>query len=182
MFLPTIKSELTRLGWNKLDIILVTGDTYIDSSYNGAAVIGKVLLDAGYKVGIIAQPDYKSGKDITRLGEPELFWGVTSGCVDSMVSNYTATKKRGKTIKSVLPLFFVFLLFHRMQPRNPRRCFARFRSRLHFGNAVADNYVFRPDGGYHNVSGTILRSCFWRIYHQHLGKYPGGSWVRCYML
>ncbi len=93
MFLPTTKEEFTKLGWKKLDIILVSGDTYIDSSYNGAAVIGKVLYDAGYKVGIIAQPDYKSGRDITRLGEPELFWGVTSGCVDSMVSNYTASKK-----------------------------------------------------------------------------------------
>ena len=93
MFLPTTKEELTKLGWKKLDIIIVSGDTYIDSSYNGAAAIGKVLFDAGYKVGILAQPDYKSGRDITRLGEPELFWGVTSGCVDSMVSNYTASKK-----------------------------------------------------------------------------------------
>jgi uncharacterized radical SAM protein YgiQ len=94
MFIPTTKSELDKLGWNTLDIILISGDTYIDSSYSGAAVIGKVLLDAGYKVGIIAQPDIRSGKDITRLGEPDLFWGVTSGCVDSMVANFTASKKR----------------------------------------------------------------------------------------
>ncbi|MBA4311096.1 MAG: YgiQ family radical SAM protein [Chlorobiaceae bacterium] len=94
MFLPTTKEELNKLGWKKLDVILISGDTYIDSSYSGAAVIGKVLLDAGYKVGIIAQPDYKSDKDIKRLGEPELFWGVTSGCVDSMVANFTASKKR----------------------------------------------------------------------------------------
>lgn len=94
MFLPTTKSDLDKLGWKKLDIIIISGDTYIDSSYAGAAVIGKVLLNAGYKVGIIAQPDIKSDKDIKRLGEPELFWGVTSGCVDSMVANYTASKKR----------------------------------------------------------------------------------------
>jgi uncharacterized radical SAM protein YgiQ len=94
MFLPTTKEELNKLGWKKLDVILISGDTYIDSSYSGAAVIGKILLDAGYKVGIIAQPDYKSDKDIKRLGEPELFWGVTSGCVDSMVANFTASKKR----------------------------------------------------------------------------------------
>jgi uncharacterized radical SAM protein YgiQ len=94
MFLPTTKQELEKLGWKKIDIIIISGDTYIDSSYSGAAVIGKVLLDAGYKVGIIAQPDLKSDKDIKRLGEPELFWGVTSGCVDSMVSNFTASKKR----------------------------------------------------------------------------------------
>jgi uncharacterized radical SAM protein YgiQ len=94
MFLPTTKEELHKLGWKKLDIIMISGDTYIDSSYSGAAVIGKVLLDAGYKVGIIAQPDVHSATDITRLGEPELFWGVTSGCVDSMVANFTASKKR----------------------------------------------------------------------------------------
>jgi uncharacterized radical SAM protein YgiQ len=94
MFLPTTKEELSKLGWKKLDVIIVSGDTYIDSSYSGTAVIGKVLLDAGYKVGIIAQPDFKSDKDIKRLGEPELFWGVTSGCVDSMVANFTASKKR----------------------------------------------------------------------------------------
>ncbi|MDI6765681.1 MAG: YgiQ family radical SAM protein [Bacteroidota bacterium] len=94
MFLPTTKEEISNLGWQKLDIIIISGDTYIDSSYSGAAVIGKVLLNAGYKIGIIAQPDVHSKKDITRLGEPELFWGVTSGCVDSMVANFTASKKR----------------------------------------------------------------------------------------
>jgi len=93
MFLPTTKNELARLGWEGLDVIIISGDTYIDTSYSGAAIIGKVLLNAGYKVGIIAQPDIYSDKDITRLGEPKLFWGVTSGCVDSMVANYTATKK-----------------------------------------------------------------------------------------
>ena len=94
MFLPTTKEELKKLGWKKLDVIIVSGDTYIDSSYSGAAVIGKFLRSAGFKVGIIAQPDVNSNKDISRLGEPELFWGVTSGCVDSMVANFTASKKR----------------------------------------------------------------------------------------
>ena len=96
MFLPTTKAEMKKLNWDKLDIILVTGDTYIDSSYIGAAVIGRVLEDAGYKVGIIAQPEVNSEIDITRLGEPKLFWGVTAGSVDSMVANYTAIKKRRK--------------------------------------------------------------------------------------
>lgn len=96
MFLPTTKEELTKLGWDKLDIILVSGDTYIDSSYNGSAIIGKWLLKHGFKVGIIAQPDINTNADITRLGEPNLFWAVSSGCVDSMVANYTATKKRRK--------------------------------------------------------------------------------------
>ncbi|BDU49608.1 UPF0313 protein [Haliovirga abyssi] len=94
MFLPTTKAEMKKLGWNKLDVILVTGDTYIDSSYIGAAVIGKTLFNAGYKVGIIAQPNIDNAEDITRLGEPELFWGVTAGSIDSMVANYTALKKK----------------------------------------------------------------------------------------
>ncbi len=94
MFLPTTRQELDSLGWNKLDVIIISGDTYIDSPYIGAAVIGKVLQSAGYRVGIIAQPDTESGADITRLGEPRLFWGITSGNVDSMVANYTASKKK----------------------------------------------------------------------------------------
>ena len=94
MFLPATREEMKKLSWDRLDVIIVTGDTYIDSPYIGAAVIGKVLQAAGYKVGIIAQPDIESEKDITRLGEPALFWGVTAGSVDSMVANYTALKKK----------------------------------------------------------------------------------------
>ncbi len=97
MFLPTTQKETAALGWNKLDIILVTGDAYVDAPMIGASVIGNVLADAGYKVGMIAQPDTATSTDITRLGEPSLFWGVTGGCMDSMVANYTATKKRRKS-------------------------------------------------------------------------------------
>ncbi len=96
MFLPTTLDEVHALGWDGLDVILVTGDTYIDHPSSGAAVIGKLLHRAGYRVGIIAQPDVKTD-EIARLGEPRLFWGVTGGCVDSMVANYTATKRRRKT-------------------------------------------------------------------------------------
>ena len=93
MFLPTTLDEVNRLGWDGLDVILVTGDSYIDSPFIGTAVIGKVLLNAGYRVGVIAQPDPPMMRDIGRLGEPRLFWGVTAGSVDSMVANYTALKK-----------------------------------------------------------------------------------------
>lgn len=96
MFLPTTKNELNALGWKSPDVILVTGDTYVDSPFIGVAVIGKVLIDAGYTVGIIAQPDISGGKDIGRLGEPNLFWGITSGCMDSMISNYTSANNRRK--------------------------------------------------------------------------------------
>jgi uncharacterized radical SAM protein YgiQ len=97
MFLPTTRQEMNLLGWDELDVVLVTGDSYIDSPYIGSAVIGKVLAQAGYRVGIIAQPEIDSGADICRLGEPVLFWGVTGGSVDSMVANYTALKKKRKS-------------------------------------------------------------------------------------
>jgi uncharacterized radical SAM protein YgiQ len=96
MFIPTTRQELAELGWETLDVILVTGDSYVDSPFVGVSMIGQVLLKAGYRVGIIAQPDVQS-EDICRLGEPELFWGVTGGCIDSMVANYTATKKRKRS-------------------------------------------------------------------------------------
>lgn len=97
MFLPSTRQEMDRLGWDQLDVILVTGDSYIDSPFIGIAVIGKLLLGAGYRVGVIAQPDLQSEGDITRLGEPLLFWGVSAGSIDSMVANYTALKKRRKS-------------------------------------------------------------------------------------
>lgn len=93
MFIPTTAEEVSRRGWKSLDIILVSGDAYYDSSYNGTAIIGHWLIENGFRVGIIAQPRTDSGEDITRLGSPELFWSVSSGSVDSMVANYTATKK-----------------------------------------------------------------------------------------
>ncbi len=96
-FLPTTPQELNDRGWDQLDVILVTGDSYIDSPFIGAAVIGRTLEKAGYRVGIIAQPKIDSPVDITRLGEPRLFWGVTGGCIDSMVANYTANKRKRKS-------------------------------------------------------------------------------------
>lgn len=94
MFIPTTLTEVRQRGWSGLDVILVTGDSYIDSPHIGVAVIGHVLLEAGYRVGIIAQPDPERPDDIRRLGAPDLFWGVTGGSVDSMVANYTALNKK----------------------------------------------------------------------------------------
>jgi len=85
---------MNLLGWDHLDAILVSGDSYIDTPYSGIAVIGRLLENAGYRVGVIAQPDITSDKDISRLGEPSLFWGVSGGTVDSMVVNYTATLRK----------------------------------------------------------------------------------------
>lgn len=93
MFLPTTAAEIKSLGWNQPDVILVTGDTYIDSPQIGVAVIGKYLLKHGFKTAVIAQPSTGDGRDIKRLGPPALFWGVTAGSIDSMVANYTRTNK-----------------------------------------------------------------------------------------
>ncbi|MDD5759288.1 MAG: YgiQ family radical SAM protein [Desulfobulbaceae bacterium] len=96
-FLPTTPEEFKELGWSQADIILVSGDTYIDSPFIGVALIGRVLTDAGFKVGIIAQPALDTDNDIKRLGEPRLFWGVSGGSVDSMVANFTASNKHRNT-------------------------------------------------------------------------------------
>ncbi|MCK4606789.1 MAG: YgiQ family radical SAM protein [candidate division Zixibacteria bacterium] len=96
-FLPTTRDELRELGWDQLDVILVSGDSYIDSPLIGIAVIGRYLATRDYRVGIIAQPELSSERDIMRLGEPKLFWGVSGGSVDSMVANYTASKKKRRS-------------------------------------------------------------------------------------
>ena len=92
-FLPISKEDLRSRGWNEPDVILVTGDAYVDHPSYCAAMIGRVLEDAGFKVGIIAQPDCRSLDDFKRLGRPKLFFGVTAGNLDSMIANYTANKK-----------------------------------------------------------------------------------------
>ena len=92
MFLPTTKEEIQKLSWDKPDIILISGDTYIDSPFIGTAVIGNWLTAHGFKVAVIAQPDINND-DIARLGEPSLFWGVSAGAMDSFVSNYTSLNK-----------------------------------------------------------------------------------------
>lgn len=92
-FLPISRDDLNDRGWNELDIILVTGDAYVDHPSYGSSIIGRVLEDAGFRVGIIAQPDWLKKDDFKRLGRPELFFGVTAGNLDSMIANYTANKK-----------------------------------------------------------------------------------------
>ncbi len=94
MFLPTTKEEMRKLGWDRADVILVTGDAYVDTPYSGTAVIGHVLLKHGFRVAILSQPDVNDPSAFKSLGEPRLYWGVSAGCVDSMVANYTATGKR----------------------------------------------------------------------------------------
>ncbi|MGZ8234382.1 YgiQ family radical SAM protein, partial [Methylobacter tundripaludum] len=91
--LPMSKAEMDELGWDACDVILVTGDAYIDHPSFGMALIGRLLEAQGFRVGIISQPDWTSAKDFMKLGRPNLFFGVTGGNMDSMVNRYTSDKK-----------------------------------------------------------------------------------------
>ncbi|GAA0346034.1 YgiQ family radical SAM protein [Bowmanella denitrificans] len=92
-FLPMSRAEMDELGWDSCDIILVTGDAYVDHPSFGMAVIGRVLESHGFRVGIIAQPDWTSKEPFMALGKPNLYFGVTAGNMDSMINRYTADKK-----------------------------------------------------------------------------------------
>ena len=92
-FLPMSKEEMAQLGWDSCDIIIVTGDAYVDHPSFGMAVIGRMLENQGFRVGIIAQPDWQSAEPFKALGKPNLFFGVTAGNMDSMINRYTADRK-----------------------------------------------------------------------------------------
>ena len=92
-FLPTSRAEMDALGWDSCDIVIVTGDAYVDHPSFGMAVIGRMLEAQGFRVGIIAQPDWQSAEPFKILGKPNLFWGVTAGNMDSMINRYTADHK-----------------------------------------------------------------------------------------
>jgi len=92
-FLPMSRAEMEKLGWDSCDVILVTGDAYVDHPSFGMAVIGRMLEAQGFRVGIIAQPDWQSADPFKVLGKPNLFWGVTAGNMDSMINRYTADRK-----------------------------------------------------------------------------------------
>jgi uncharacterized radical SAM protein YgiQ len=93
LFLVTTRAEMKERGWDVLDVLLITGDAYVDHPSYGIAVIGRMLEAEGLRVGVIAQPDWRSTADFTRLGAPRLFVGISAGNLDSMVSNYTSHKK-----------------------------------------------------------------------------------------
>jgi uncharacterized radical SAM protein YgiQ len=92
-FLPMSRAEMEQLGWDSCDIVVVTGDAYVDHPSFGMAVIGRVLEAQGFRVGIIAQPDWRSASAFEGLGRPNLFFGVTAGNMDSMINRYTAERK-----------------------------------------------------------------------------------------
>lgn len=97
-WLPITKKELQYHGWEELDVILVSGDAYVDHPAFGPAVIGRIIQSEGLRVGIIPQPNWRDDlRDFKKFGKPKLFFGVTSGCMDSMVNHYTAAKRKRST-------------------------------------------------------------------------------------
>ncbi|MCX7627390.1 MAG: YgiQ family radical SAM protein, partial [Methylophilaceae bacterium] len=92
-FLPMSRAEMESLGWDSCDVILVTGDAYVDHPSFGMALVGRLLEAQGFRVGIIAQPDWQSAEAFKALGRPNLYFGVTAGNMDSMVNRYTADRK-----------------------------------------------------------------------------------------
>jgi len=92
-YLPMSRAEMEALGWDSCDIIVVTGDAYVDHPSFGMAIVGRLLEAQGFRVGVIAQPDWRSADDFMRLGKPNLFFGVTAGNMDSMVNRYTSDKR-----------------------------------------------------------------------------------------
>ncbi|MGB8326099.1 MAG: YgiQ family radical SAM protein [Steroidobacteraceae bacterium] len=92
-FLPMSRAEMDALGWDSCDVILVTGDAYVDHPSFGMAIVGRVLEAQGFRVGIIAQPDWHSVEPLRALGQPNLFFGITAGNMDSMVNRYTADRR-----------------------------------------------------------------------------------------
>jgi uncharacterized radical SAM protein YgiQ len=92
-FLPMSRAEMDKLGWDQCDVILVTGDAYIDHPSFGMALIGRLLEAQGFRVGIISQPDWHSAEAFRALGKPRLYFGITAGNMDSMINRYTADRK-----------------------------------------------------------------------------------------
>jgi len=92
-FLPTSRAEMEALGWDSCDVIIVTGDAYVDHPSFGMAIVGRLLESHGFRVGLIAQPDWRSAEPLRALGPPNLFFGITAGNMDSMVNRYTADRR-----------------------------------------------------------------------------------------
>ncbi len=93
-WLPLTKKEVEKRGWNDVDVVLISGDAYVDHPAFGTAVIGRIIESEGFKVAIVAQPNWKDDlRDFKKFGTPKYFFGVTAGCMDSMVNHYTANKR-----------------------------------------------------------------------------------------
>ena len=98
-WLPITWAEVEARGWKELDVVLISGDAYVDHPAFGTAVIGRILESEGLRVAIVPQPNWQDDlRDFKKMGRPRLFFGVTSGCMDSMVNHYTAARRRRSTM------------------------------------------------------------------------------------
>ncbi|MCR5662700.1 MAG: YgiQ family radical SAM protein [bacterium] len=93
-FLPTNKKEMKKLGWDELDVLLISGDAYVDHPSFACAVLGRYLISQGFRTGLIAQPRWDSTEDFIKMGRPRLFAGISAGALDSMLAHYTAFRKK----------------------------------------------------------------------------------------
>lgn len=97
-WLPLTKKEAEKRGWDELDVVLISGDAYVDHPAFGTAVIGRIIESEGFKIAIVAQPNWKDDlRDFKKFGKPKYFFGITAGCMDSMVNHYTANKRLRST-------------------------------------------------------------------------------------
>jgi len=97
-WLPLTMKEVEKRGWEDIDVLLISGDAYVDHPSFGTAVIGRIIEDEGFRVAIVAQPNWKDDlRDFKKFGKPKYFFGVTAGCMDSMVNHYTANKRLRST-------------------------------------------------------------------------------------
>ena len=93
IFIPCSREEMTRRGWDELDVLFITGDAYVDHPSFGTPLLARMLESEGFRVGIIAQPDWRDAEAFKSMGRPKLFAAISAGAMDSMVNHYTAAKK-----------------------------------------------------------------------------------------
>ena len=121
-WLPTTKKEVELRGWDDLDVILFSGDAYVDHPSFGPAVIGRLLEAQGLRVAIVPQPNWRDDlRDFKKLGRPRLFFGVSAGCMDSMVNKYTANKRLRSVVTICVPNIPA-LYIHRFLKNYTRMC------------------------------------------------------------
>jgi radical SAM superfamily enzyme YgiQ (UPF0313 family) len=97
-FLPVTKKEIELRGWDFVDVVLISGDAYIDHPSFGTSIIGRIIEESGFRVAVLPQPNWQDDlRDFKKFGRPRLFFGITSGSMDSMVNHYTAAKRLRST-------------------------------------------------------------------------------------
>src|SRR4029453_10829291 len=154
-FLPTSAAEIASLGWDRPDVVFVSGDAYVDHPSFAAAILGRVLEAKGFRVAILAQPDWKSADPWRAIGRPRLFYAVSAGNMDSMINHYTANRKR-RNADASSPGGRIGLRPDRPTPIYAQRCREAFPGvPVVIGGVEAS---LRRLGHYHYWSGAVRPS------------------------